>query len=174
MDRKYVLGIDPSGAFREGKGTTGMCLMSKRKRYRLENIWEIKAIDYASPEAYWYEHIRRIAQLRERYPTLVVSIEDYILYKSKAVEQINSHFETPQLIGVIKTYCWLNNIPLYIRPAVAVKARWADTILAYKGILIEKGNSYYCKLSDKVLSTHIKDAIRHAVHCLAFELTKNK
>ena len=46
MKRRYVLGIDPSGAFNEGKGTTGLCLLSKTKRYRLDNVWEIKAKDF--------------------------------------------------------------------------------------------------------------------------------
>ena len=174
MKRKYVLGIDPSGAFNEGKGTTGMCLLSKTKRYRLDNVWEIKAKDFASAEQYWYEHIRRIEQLHKRYPNLVVSIEDYILYAQKAQEQIHSHFETSQLIGVIRVYCWLHEIPLYIRPAVRVKNRWSDEILVHKGLIDydEVKHCHTCAVKEGALSPHIKDSIRHAVHCMAFELRK--
>lgn len=170
MKRKYVLGIDPSGAFHEGKGTTGLCLLSKGKNYRIDYIWELKASNFLTAEAYWHEHTRRIEQLYKRYPELVISIEDYILYSQKALSQINSHFETSQLIGVIKTYCWLHEIPLHIRPAAAVKRRWSDDILVHKGLLTVNKGKYYCRASEEPLSLHIRDSIRHAVHCLAFEL----
>lgn len=165
MKRKYVLGIDPSGAFNEGKGTTGMCLLSKAKYYRLDRAWEIRAKDFFSAEQYWYEHLRYIERIHKQHPNLVVSFEEYILYAQKAAAQINSHFETSQLIGVIRLYCWQNNIPVFSRPAARAKPRWTDEILVHKGILSEEDvvNGY---------SPHIKDAIRHAMHCIAFELNK--
>ena len=102
MKRKYVLVIYPSGAFNEGKGTTGMCLLRKAKYYRLDRAWEIRAKDFFSAEQYWYEHLRYIERMHKQHPNLVVSFEEYILYAQKAAAQINSHFETSQLIGVIR------------------------------------------------------------------------
>ena len=39
---KYTLGIDPSGAYKEGKGTTGWCLLNN-KNNKLTAVGTIKA-----------------------------------------------------------------------------------------------------------------------------------
>ena len=171
MTRVHVLGIDPSGAFYEGKGTTGLSVVSKGKHsYRIDVVDELSAKNFMTAEAYWEAHLKKIAYYKKRYLDLIVSMEDYVLYESKAISQINSHFETSQLIGCIRLYCWQNNIELHVRPAVAVKLRWTDDILVRKGLLTCTGKQYYCNTRESALSGHIRDSIRHGIHCIAFEL----
>ena len=168
----YIIGIDPSGAFNEGKGTTGYCVIRLQKNLLIKAVGELRAIDYDTAEAYWQAHLDKIKELRSQYHNAVVSVEDYVLYASKALSQTNSHFETSQLIGCIKLYCWQQKIKLYMRPAVAVKLRWSDIVLVRCKYLTQQGKEYYCKVCSTSLSLHIRDSIRHAVHCGVFDLKK--
>lgn len=89
-------------------------------------------------------------------------MEDYILYKQKAMGQVNSRMETPKLIGIIQQWCYTNDVPYVTQLANEVKSRWSDSILEWKGIIKRKGNRY-------VLNEHIRDSIRHAVHYATFK-----
>jgi Holliday junction resolvasome RuvABC endonuclease subunit len=165
---KYTMGIDPSGAFKEGSGTTGWCVLDNATNKLLE-VGTIAAKDYNSYHDYWEAHTNLIKQLTKRYNNMAVSIEDYILYKSHAMDQVNSQLETVQLLGIIKQFCWSYAIDYFIRPAVAVKKRWADNILVYKGILIMKGKHYMVPATQQLVCEHERDSIRHAVHFNTFE-----
>lgn len=168
---RYVLGIDPSGNFNEGKGITGWCVFD-RALDRVVKCGSIQASHATSQLAYWQAQIEMIRFHINQYRTegIVVSMEDYVLYSNQAKAQINSAMETSQLIGVIKMECWNRGAPLYMRTASQVKRRWADSVLCYKNYIHKVGNAYHvgCKL--KVLCDHERDAIRHAVHCATFEL----
>ena len=122
------MGIDPSGAYKEGKGTTGWCILDNRTN-KLLRVGTISAKNYDSAIEFWHAHVEAIAKMRRHYKSLAISIEDYILYKSSAMAQVNSQLETVQLIGIIKHYCYYNDLEIFIRPAVAVKKRWSDDIL---------------------------------------------
>ena len=52
---RYVLGIDPSGNFFEGKGTTGWCVFDivKDKVVECGSLYASRA---KSQEAYWWAH----------------------------------------------------------------------------------------------------------------------
>lgn len=174
MKPRYVMGIDPSGSFNEGKGTTGWCIYDTKSN-KVKEVGTIKATDYDCTHYYWDEHIKIIETYRKLYDYhkklgFVVSIEDYILYKNKASAQVNSAMETSQLLGIIKHHCWDKGIPYHIRPAVLVKKRWADKILEHKNIICRKGRRYYVKGCPNPIYDHERDAIRHAVHCAYFEL----
>ena len=130
---RYTMGIDPSGAYIEGKGTTGWCILDNRTN-KLLRVGTISAKNYDNAIEFWHAHIETIAKMRRHYKSLAISIEDYILYKSSAMAQVNSQLETVQLIGIIKHYCYYNGLEIFIRPAVAVKKRWSDDILLFKGI----------------------------------------
>lgn len=167
---RYTIGIDPSGAFREGKGTTGYCVLDNRCNKILE-VGTVAAKDFKTDHEYWNAHIMLLRTLLRKYSSSVaVSIEDYILYKNHAMAQVNSQLETVQLLGIIKHFCFQNAIDYYIRPAVAVKKRWSDDILVYKGV-ITKLNKHYVLPSNpkKALCDHERDSIRHAVHFNTFE-----
>ena len=165
---RYTMGIDPSGAYKEGKGTTGWCILDNRTN-KLLRVGTISAKNYDSAEEFWHAHIEAIAKMRRHYKSLAISLEDYILYKSSAMAQVNSQLETVQLIGIIKHYCYYNNLEIFIRPAVAVKKRWSDDILLFKGIIEKIGARYIVPDSKQTICEHERDSIRHAVHFNIFE-----
>lgn len=165
---RYTMGIDPSGAYKEGKGTTGWCILDNRTN-KLLRVGTISAKNYTSAEEFWHAHIEAIAKMRRHYKSLAISLEDYILYKSSAMAQVNSQLETVQLIGIIKHYCYYNDLEIFIRPAVAVKKRWSDDILLFKGIIEKIGARYIVPDSKQTICEHERDSIRHAVHFNIFE-----
>lgn len=166
---KYTIGIDPSGSFKEGKGTTGWCVLDNTTNTVIV-AGTISAKNFETYQEYWNAHLLLIKGLKKEYTKSAVSIEDYILYKTSAMAQVNSQMETVQLIGIIKHFCWEHHFDWYMRPAVAVKARWSDTILLHKGI-ISKLNKHYVLpvFPAHALCEHERDAIRHAVHFNVFE-----
>jgi len=161
MNYKRILAIDPSGSFNEGKGTTGWCCFDALENniYAAESI---SAKNYSTMEEYWM-NIENMVESFVNTSTVVV-IEDYLLYGSKAENQINSRMETSKLIGILQYWCWRFDVPCILQPASEVKTRWADPILTYKG---------YLNKSMKI-DRHAKDALRHAVHYATFKNGKGK
>lgn len=176
LKTRYVIGIDPSGNYEEGSGTTGTAIFDL-KTDEIIHTDSIPATNFSCPEEFWHEHKYYLEGnvLFIDEPTVVV-IEDYLLYNSKAVHQVNSRFETCQLIGILKDFLWYNNIPYRMQRAVDVKNRWTDEILEKKGYIVRvadtksfehcHGHSGYALPSNKEhrLMSHELDAIRHAVH----------
>lgn len=160
---RYILAIDPSGNFNEGKGTTGWCLYDTVTN-KIAKFGAIKASQYKSSLEYWDAHIKLIDDMAGY--ALTVVIEDYLLYSNKAQSQIRSRFETPKLIGVLQYELYLRNISVVFQNASLVKTRWSDEILEHKG-LIHKTGKYYT-ISGIQLSEHCRDAIRHAKHYATF------
>lgn len=155
-----ILAMDPSGAFIEGKGTTGYSVWAYNEgNYKLLNIGQIAATDYNTAPEYYSAHLELLHQIKP--DTLV--IEDYLLYAHKAKQQIGSKMETPKLIGVIEQECFKLNIGIVVQKAADVKTRWNDDILVYKGILEVQGNHYNIG-NIKSVSKHIRDSIRHGIH----------
>lgn len=154
-----IIALDPSGNWNEGKGTTGICRMSDDGQ--VIDVDEIHAGEYSSPEMYWDVHI---FYLEEQQGPKEIVMEGFRLYATKKNEQVNSQFETPQLIGVIRHWCFANKIPLKITYAVEVKSRWTDAVLEQKGYIYRKGNKRYLTATDRSLNNHKTDALRHALH----------
>lgn len=172
---KYVLGIDPSGSFHEGKGTTGYCLYNK-ETHRVVATGYIKAANYLTDAAYWQAHLDLIDGYTNHHKDVIISMEDYRLYAKQTNSQINSSFETIQLIGIIKMYCYTKDIPLCMRMAVVAKKRFTNEILLHKGYIKKDGRSYVLagkSLSKTPLYEHELDAIRHAVYCGYFDKEDN-
>ena len=171
MNYELILGIDPSGSFYEGKGTTGWCILNATDNV-ISLADSLHAKDYAKPEIYWDRHLALIKEYQKRYQKrLIVVMEDYVLYATKASDQINSRMETCKLIGIIQHFCWMHDIPYEMQLAAQVKNRWTDTILEHKRYIKVKGQKYILPFSGEPLNRHCKDAIRHAVHYANF---KNK
>ena len=172
---KYILSIDPSGAFKEGKGTTGWCLFSATCD-RILLVGEISAKDYKTPMDYWQAHKKLILDTQEYLDItykayyLRVVIEDYLLYAHKANSQINSRMETSQLLGILKTALYEEGLPYRTRPAGQVLKRWSNKILLRKEY-INKYKNRICFLKTP-LNGHILDSIRHAVHESTFYMDK--
>ena len=171
MKAKYIIGIDPSGAFNEGKGTTGLAVLNATTNEIAYTGW-IAAVNFPTLEAYFDAHIEWLADCVQRYQDVVVSIEDYILYADHATTHTNTHLEPSQLLGLIKWWCYKNNIVYTIRPAAAVKSRFTNNILKREGYVIERrGGKLFTKIRmSNNLSNHELDAIRHAAYCYKFEL----
>lgn len=164
------MGIDPSGDFTKGKGTTGMCLLDTHSQQVLD-VFDVSAKDFDRIEAYWTAITDIIMNYRALYKgKLAVAMEDYILYADKAQSQINSLLETPRIIGVIQWLCYKYKIPYATECAGAVKQRWANHILAYKGYITLQGKQVL--VQGKPQSDHCVDAIRHAVHYATFKNNK--
>lgn len=165
---KYVLALDPSGNFTEGKGTTGWCVFHADKMEILESS-SLSAVGYHEMEQYWDAHLQLINNIRKRYGhEIIVVIEDYLLYATKADNQINSRMETPKLLGLLQYHCWNKRIAYHMQTAAEVKNRWTDEILVHKGYLEKHGNGYSIPRVQKVINRHSKDSIRHAVHFATF------
>jgi len=159
-----IVALDPSGNFTEGNGTTGICELEGKESI----VRDIHAGHYKSAEAYWEAHIEYLDDFlayTQRYQeSMEVVMEGYRLYGHKSDTQVNSTLETPQLIGVIRYWCYVNNVPLKIQFAVEVKNRWSDSVLEKKGI-IEKVNGRRKLISSgQWLNNHKTDALRHALH----------
>ena len=169
--KRYVIGIDPSGNFNEGKGTTGFAVYDRIHNCICGTSY-VSAKDYKQQVAYWNAVLREIDRLSEEYDnTHILAVEDYLLYGSKAKSQINSKLETPQLIGAIKVMC--QEYDLYFRSASAAKTRWTDKILLDKNYLqYSRAIGYYYIRDGEAhqVIVHCRDAIRHAIHCGKFEV----
>lgn len=166
--RRYIIGIDPSGSFDEGKGITGFCILDSKTK-RVLSSTQIRAKQFDSAEEYWNAHMDYIdAQCYKYKEDVIVSMEDFRIYANKAKSLTNSTMETSQLIGAIRIHCYLNSIPLTMRLAVVAKKRWTNAILEHKGIIHKVGRGWANEL-DEPLVSHTLDAIRHAVHCMHFE-----
>ena len=59
---RYVLALDPSGAFKEGLGTTGWCLFDQHTD-KIVKFGFIYAGNFATQFKYWDEHIQLIDSL---------------------------------------------------------------------------------------------------------------
>lgn len=163
---KHILAMDPSGAYDEGKGTTGWCLMNAERQ--IIAIESIKAKQFKSPSAYWAEHTALIDRITEFYDDVAVVIEDYLLYAQEAEAQINSRFETVQLIGIIKHHCYSRKIPVFTQTAAEVKRRWANDILLHKRVICKVGQHMVASDTGNAVDRHALDSVRHAMHFATF------
>ena len=172
-NKRYVLALDPSGNFMEGKGTTGWCVFDCLDD-RVTIVGEIAAATVLSFEEHWAAHLALIDSVVTRYgiENVHIVIEDYLLYQSKAQSQTNSRMETPQLLGVLKFHCWLNHVSYTMQTASEVKERWSNKILQYRGYIKQDGRGFEIPLGHKPLSRHSLDAIRHAAHYATFKNVK--
>lgn len=168
---EFILALDPSGQFNEGKGTTGYAILGVADNTLVE-VGIISANSAECMEGYWLQHVLLLQRVLHQYPNCAVRLEDYLLYAHKAKNQIQSHMETPQLLGVIKYWCFVNNVKLFVRTASTVKNRWTDELLEHKGYIKKNGNSWSACCRNH-LTLHERDAIRHAVACYHFDLEKD-
>lgn len=171
MSYRYILALDPSGNWEEGKGTTGFVIMDWN-----ENLIQrgyIAAADYKCPEEYWQAHIDLLFANYKRYKgDLIVVIEDYVLYRDRSLDQTNSKMETCRLLGILQWQCYKLHQPYTMQLAASVKQRWADDLLIREGILRREGGKLIHSKSNLSLSLiHTRDAFRHAIH---YAVCRNK
>ena len=173
MSYDYILAIDPSGNFNEGKGTTGFCLLNARKTpaHAIMLTCGIQASKAHTKEEYWQEHLNFIDGIVEQHKNIIIVIENFTLDPRRALAQAHSEMETPKLIGILQLYLTQHKIPYVMQRPSEVKNRWTDSILVWKKYLQQRGHNYILPRTNKVINRHEKDAVRHAVHYSTF---KNK
>lgn len=166
MNYKYILALDPSGNFEEGKGTTGICLFACNKKEIILTT-TIKASDYKSKEDYWNAHLQLLNKFTNLYKPIIIVMEDFTLNPRRAMQQSHSKMETSKLIGIIQMACAASNWNLKMQLPVEAKSRWPDSILEHKHLIkrIQRGHAL---LNGQIISRHEKDAIRHAIHYNSF------
>lgn len=164
MKYKHILALDPSGNFKEGKGTTGWVLMNYKET--LVARGSLSAKDYQCAEHYWDAHKELIEYNYKKYGNgLIVVIEDYVLYRDRSSSQTNSQMETCRLIGLLLWTCWYLKIPYSLQLAASVKHRWSDELLEREGILYKQHGKYAHATSGLSMDLiHTRDAFRHAIH----------
>lgn len=160
---RYILGLDPAGNFNEGKGTTGWVLLDTETN-KVAKFGYISAQMYKSQIDYWDAHLVLIDSLTGFNPDVVM--EDFLIYGNRANSLINSRIETAQLIGVIKYECNKRGKSVHLQTAQVVKTRWPNEILVNKGYIKQKGKRHY--INKMMVSEHVKDSLRHAVHYSVF------
>lgn len=164
LKNNTLLALDPSGNFNEGKGTTGWVLFNFN--CDVLAFGQISAKDYMSREKYW----DGILDLIRTYNPLILVVEDYLLYQNRAMNQVNSRFETPQLIGVIKMEAYKDNREIYLQQACEVKTRWTEARLINSGYMYKKGNRFY--INGQHIPEHSRDALRHGIHFIRYKFKK--
>lgn len=169
MNYEFILALDPSGSFYEGKGTTGWCIMNCLEN-QITIAGDMQAANFDAMAAYWDAHLQLINRMFAKYnQKLIVVIEDYVLYAHKADNQINSHMETSKLIGLLQHHCWSHEIPYAMQLAAEVKNRWSNPILLHKRYIIHHRNKVMLPDCKTRVYQHRLDAIRHAVHYATFK-----
>ena len=161
MGIPVIIALDPSGNFAEGNGTTGVCFLYEDEHAKVSDI---HAGNFESAEEYWDHHIQLLDHALYQLSSIEVVMEGYRLYGHKTDTQINSTLETPQLIGVVKYWCYVNKVPLKIQFASEVKSRWSDSVLENKGIIEIINRRRKLISSGQWLNNHKTDALRHALH----------
>lgn len=166
-----ILTFDPSGNFKEGKGTTGIAHSVIHKVEDVNKslsastvLAQLRAEECSSDTEYWLKHLHEIDIMKPDY----VVIEGYRLYNHRGKEasmQANSELETPQLIGAIKTHCYKLGITVVIQYASEVKSRWSDDVLKAKGIIDEK-----LRFNGERTNAHKRDALRHLLHFRRYKI----
>ena len=155
-----IVALDPSGNFSEGNGTTGVCTL----KGDYATVTDIYAGHFNSAEEYWNAHIDYLELTLSVLHEFEVVMEGYRLYGHKTATQINSTLETPQLIGVIKYWCYRHGVPLKIQFAADVKKRWSDSVLEKLGVIEIVNRRRKLSSSGQWLNNHKTDALRHALH----------
>lgn len=160
-----IVAFDVSGNFVEGRGTTGFAALNSLED--IVGVGEIYAGKFESAEAYWDAHIEYLLKVFGKLDALVM--EGFRLYSHKKDQQVNSQFETPQLIGAIRLWCHQYKVPLHIQYASEVKTRWSDSVLEKKGYIHLKNGKRYLTATNQPLNNHKTDALRHGLHYLKYK-----
>lgn len=170
-----VIGVDPSGEFDKGKGTTGIAAVKLNENDQPSIIVHgvVSASDYKTRMSYWEAVLDAVESLAKAYHVEHIVIEDYILYANAAKAQINSGMETSKLIGMLMYYLGYGhkkNYKVYLNMAANVMNRWNNAVLEHEGVIDIEGRRV--KNKDGYINPHALDAIRHAVHGLFFLVRK--
>jgi len=104
-----------------------------------------KQFDLINTYSLLWENRFETSTILDQYKPEVVVMEDFRLYRHKAMDQVNSPFPSARVIGSVDAFCWQRGIRVAMQPA---------SVMSRVGIL--------SKDKDAVGSIlHIGDAYKH-------------
>ncbi len=165
----WILSIDPSGNFKEGKGITGIVLAKvdkEAKKIITMFTNTICAKDFETETDYYESISNGIKDLKKFHPTSsCVVIENFTLHKHKALYQSGSEMETVKLIGHLQEKAKRLEIPYYMQLAGVVKPAMLNKHLEQDGLIYKHNKSFWINPEmyglHSPLTKHELDAVRH-------------
>lgn len=134
----FVVAFDPGE-------TTGVCWIPQDAIVLERTRLKVDAAVFEFAEIRGHQAIWHI--LEQVQPHFIVS-ESFRLYASKATYKINSGFPEVEMIGVIRLWALLNNVPMEEQSASLAKSGAPNELLQRYGLLRHP-------------SRHVLDAVRH-------------
>ena len=165
---KFIIALDPSGNYENGKGGTGIAAITEINKVRKIITGTIWAKNYRTKEEYYTAITSKVDTLLSKVqPTQkpLVVIENFKLQAHKAAAQTNQTLETSELIGRLEHHLNLKDVKC-VRQQNTVKGRWKRKELITKEL-------QYLEITIKTPdSPHAWDALRHLL--TAYFWTFNK
>lgn len=157
-----TIAIDPSGNFEEGKGHTGIAVITDNDWENVE-VFSISAKNFDSRFEYWTKIIAEMIHLSARDANVV--IESYVTRMNGFT--IGKQAETAMLIGALIWHLDSIGVPYTFQAPSAAKTRFKDELLPkyYPKLQLDTstGKSRYL-YNGKLISDHIRDAMKHLLY----------
>lgn len=162
---KYIF-VDPSGSFNEGKGHTGIAIITDNDWSTLE-YKSIAAKDYPDRHSYWTAIIHEVRDLvHENH----VVIESFMIRTQGFL--MGKMPETIQFIGALEYALEHAHIPYSLQTPTQAKSRFEDNSLSryIPGFEKRPNGRYY--LNGKQVNDHIRDALKHLLYFMKYRKDK--
>lgn len=143
QNKSIIMGFDPGG-------TTGYCVG------RIDNTLTLGFEVVRCNVIQWDDRIPAVKALLHHYRPSLCIVEDFVLYASKAKDQIGKRFPSVLVIGILEAYLH----ELSLNPMVL---RLASTISRTE---IPKAHQSSIPQLDAVTREHAMDAYKHIRHYL--------
>jgi ubiquitin C-terminal hydrolase len=130
----WVVGIDPSGSEKSGKGHTGIVLMCKIHQHVLNNYTLQIGVDVKDKGELVDRLSDDIANFVDRNHNVKIVVEDYVSYG----DTMGQDAETKYVVDALHIFLKRNLVDHDIPIASEHKARFRKELLVEKGVEIEK------------------------------------
>lgn len=164
---KYIV-IDPSGSFNEGKGHTGITLITGTDWTSLE-VKSFDAKHFNNRTDYWSAVIRTIIDEYRKGPIEVI-IESFQIRTTGFM--LGKMPETILFIGAIEYVCELKKIKYSTQAPTTAKSRFKDEHLEHYIPNFEHRDNGRYYLNGKQVNDHVRDSLKHLL--FYFKYRKDK
>ena len=171
-----ILGLDPSGTYKYGSGTTGYSVVSTHlNKIKIIEMETIRAKNFLTKEEYYKAHIELI---KKHKPNLIIC-ENFILYAHSMRALSNQEMETSELIGYLEGKANEMNIEFIRQNAQLIKGLLTTKPDVFKNMVsessgnkdldykINKSGSLLWTFKEKRVVSHSLDSLRHVIYYLA-------
>lgn len=161
--------IDPSGSFNEGKGHTGIAIISNNNWETLE-YQSIAAKDYKSRHTYWEAIMNVIDDYIFDAANVKIIIESFMIRTQGFL--MGKMPETIQFIGALIFWLESQGIDYILQTPTQAKSRFKDDDLSKYIPNFEKriNGRYY--LNGHQVNDHIRDALKHLLYFMKYSYEK--